>query len=116
MPHAQHDDAIHITDPNDTDRTLCKGSTDWLRTVEIDDPDPDFASGCWTCLGVKEHLRSTAVRVSAPGAARSPEVIWDESRELATFQGPGGFTQIPMPENSAKAVATALGVDYRRES
>lgn len=44
------------------------------------------------------------------------EVTYDDTRGLATFRGPGGFTQVYMPESNARAIAEALNINFKIES
>lgn len=44
-----------------------------------------------------------------------PSVTYSRRLRLATFTGPGGFTQQVMAENYAKGIATALGVPFSIE-
>lgn len=46
---------------------------------------------------------------------QTPQVIYDPSYRdgLATFQGAGGFTQQPMTQQDARAIANVLGVPFR---
>lgn len=41
-----------------------------------------------------------------------PFVSFDVHLGLATFQGPGGFTQVYMSHTEANAIALALGVSF----
>lgn len=42
-----------------------------------------------------------------------PKVEWDDWRGgLATFSGPGGFTQVSMSFRAAESIAIALGVSF----
>jgi hypothetical protein len=43
------------------------------------------------------------------------ELRYDPNCKLATFVGPGGFTQQPMSEANASAIALALGIPFRTE-
>lgn len=48
----------------------------------------------------------------------APLVTYLETRAgvgYAHFEGPGGSTEIYMPERNARAIATALGVDFTDE-
>jgi hypothetical protein len=45
--------------------------------------------------------------------ALTPSITYDPSYGLATFIGPSGFTQHPMREQDARAIAVALGLPFR---
>lgn len=40
------------------------------------------------------------------------EVSWDPLASLASFSGPGGFTQIPMSQREARGIADALRIPF----
>lgn len=42
----------------------------------------------------------------------TPSISWDSDSMLATFNGPGGFTQLEMTRPRAWAIALALGVEF----
>lgn len=43
----------------------------------------------------------------------TPRILYDPGRQAAMFSGPGGFTECPMPERSASAIACALGLPFK---
>ena len=47
----EYDDADHIKSPTNSAVTLC-GRQAWrvLNALNFDDPRPNDAEGCWTCL------------------------------------------------------------------
>lgn len=47
-----------------------------------------------------------------PSGARERVVSYEVELRLARFSGPGGFTQIVMTEQQARAIALALGVRF----
>lgn len=40
------------------------------------------------------------------------KISYDPDVDMATFLGPGGFTQLRMTEDSARAIATALRLEF----
>lgn len=42
-------------------------------------------------------------------------VSFDPRLSLATITGPGGFTQVPMSERHARAIAIAFGVPFEKD-
>jgi hypothetical protein len=52
-----YDDADHIKSPVDSSMTLC-GQQAWrvLNALNFDDPRPNGAEACWTCLKNAEGI------------------------------------------------------------
>lgn len=65
----------------------------------------DSPRWCDICKGWSDH------HTDRHGKHR--EVEYDPIRLTATFFGPGGFTQYPMPQRNAEGIAQALRIPFK---